>query len=240
MKFSGALTEGILIRRYKRFLAEVELKDGSVITAHTPNTGSMAGCAEPGSRVWLSLSDNPKRKYRWSWELVEVKAGVLVGINTGMSNRLVEEAINSGLIDSLAGYETIRREVRYGKEKSRIDLLLESDGEPPCYVEVKNVTLVEGDRALFPDAVTERGTKHLRELMEMVRQGKRSVIVFCIQRSDINSFQPAASIDPVYAKTLFEAAESGVKILAYCANPQTEEVRLERQVPVCLESGLLK
>jgi sugar fermentation stimulation protein A len=234
MKFTGKLIEGMLIRRYKRFLADVELVGGEVITVHTANTGSMTGCSEPGSTVWLSKSDNPKRKYPLSWELVEVKPTVLVGINTLLSNKLVEEAINAGLVVSLAGYSTIRREVRYGIENSRIDLLLESDLAPDCYVEVKNVTLIKGGTALFPDAVTERGTKHLRELAEMVRQGKRAVIFYCIQRSDAVEFRPATEIDPLYAKTLTEAVEAGVEALAYSAEVTSDEVRLVSQVPVMI------
>ncbi len=235
MKFSGKLVEGKLIRRYKRFLADVELFGGEIVTVHTANTGSMNGCSEPGSRVWLSRSDNLKRKYPLSWELVEVKPAVLVGINTMLSNKLVEEAISKGLIHSLSGYSSIRREVRYGKEKSRIDLLLESDSAPDCYVEVKNVTLMKGEIALFPDAVTERGTKHLRELAEMVKQGKRAVIFYCIQRSDALEFQPASEIDPLYARTLTEAIGEGVEALAYCAEVTSSEVRLVREVPVMID-----
>ena len=235
MKFSGKLIEGTLLRRYKRFLADVELSCGEIVTVHTANTGSMTGCSEPGSRVWLSRSDNPKRKYPLSWELVEVKPGVLVGINTLLSNKLVEEAITNELITSLSGYSSIRREVRYGKEKSRIDLLLESTSVSDCYVEVKNVTLVEGETALFPDAVTERGTKHLRELAEMVRQGQRAVIFYCIQRSDVMNFRPANEIDPLYAETLSEAIKSGVEALAYCAEVTSYEVKLVREVPVMID-----
>ncbi len=234
MKFSEKLIEGTLLRRYKRFLADVELLNGGVVTVHTANTGSMTGCSEPGSSIWMSRSDNPKRKYPLSWELVEVKKNCLVGINTLWSNKLVEEAIREGQIEALLGYESIRREVRYGKEKSRIDLLLESSSRPSCYVEVKNVTLMEGRTALFPDAVSARGTKHLRELAEMVRQGHRAVIFYCIQRSDVNSFQPACEIDPLYAKTLAEVIPLGVEPLAYSAEVNTSEVTLVREVPVIL------
>lgn len=234
MKFSVKLTEGKLLRRYKRFLADVELLGGEVVTVHTANTGSMTGCSEPGSKVWLSKSDNPKRKYPLSWELVEVKPAVLVGINTLLSNKLVEEAINAGLVAPLSGYSTIRREVRYGIENSRIDLLLESDSASDCYVEVKNVTLMKEGVALFPDAVTERGTKHLRELAEMVRQGKRAVIFYCIQRADALEFRPASEIDPLYAKTLAEAIDEGVEALAYCAEVTNREVKLVREVPVMI------
>ena len=182
----------------------------------------------------MSRSDNPKRKYPLSWELIEVKMNSLVGINTLLSNKLVEEAIREGRIEALLGYESIRREVRYGKEKSRIDLLLESPSRPPCYVEVKNVTLVEGTTALFPDAVTTRGTKHLRELSEMVQQGHRAVIFYCIQRSDADSFRPASEIDHLYAKTLAKVIPLGVEALAYTAEVKTSGIELVREVPVAL------
>jgi sugar fermentation stimulation protein A len=231
MHFSDPLVEGRLIKRYKRFLADVELAGGEVITAHTANTGSMLGCAAPGSRVWLSLSDNPKRKCPYTWELVETPEKVIVGINTQLSNGLVREAIESGAVAELTGYEAIRSEVRYGQEKSRIDLLLEGKASP-CYVEVKNVTLAEDGLGLFPDAVTARGTKHLRELMHVVKEGGRAVIFFCVQRQDVEEFRPADHIDPVYGATLREALDSGVEALAYgaCLSPQA--IVLERALPV--------
>ncbi|GAB4357457.1 MAG: DNA/RNA nuclease SfsA [Gammaproteobacteria bacterium] len=233
VRFSQALIEGRLIRRYKRFLADVELGDGTVITAHTPNTGSMAGCAEPGSRVWLSRSDNPRRKYPYSWELVETTTGVLVGINTGLPPLLVQEAIERGVIGELQGYGTLRREVGYGRERSRIDLLLER-GEERCYVEVKNVTLVdEQQRALFPDAVTARGTRHLRELMQVVGTEKaRGVMVYCVQREDAERFAPAAMIDPLYARTLAEALSRGVEAIAYRAAVSPGSIELVQSLPV--------
>jgi sugar fermentation stimulation protein A len=231
MHFSDPLVEGRLIKRYKRFLADVELVSGEVITAHTANTGSMLGCAAPGSRVWLSLSDNPKRKCPYTWELVEASGNVLVGINTQLSNGLVREAIETGAVVELTGYDTIRGEVRYGQEKSRIDLLLEGKAAP-CYVEVKNVTLAEGGLGYFPDAVTVRGTKHLRELMHVVQEGGRAVIFFCVQREDVEEFRPADHIDPVYGETLREALDSGVEALAYgaCLSPQT--IVLKKALPV--------
>ena len=150
MNFEAPLISGTLIKRYKRFLADIKLDDDSVITAHTPNTGSMKGCCTPGSRVWLSRSDNPKRKYPFSWEIVEAKPDVLVGINTGLPNKLVKEAIENGTISELQGYSTVRPEVRYGNENSRIDLLLQGKSIKPCYVEIKNVTLVENGMGPFP------------------------------------------------------------------------------------------
>lgn len=231
MEFEQPLRMGRLLRRYKRFLADVELDDGQQVTAHTPNTGSMLGCAEPGSRVWLSVSANPARKYRYSWELVETPGGVMVGINTGLSNRLVEEAIHDGTVAELHSFPDIRREVRYGVENSRIDLLLEGH-DTFCYVEVKNVTLVEEGVAYFPDAVSARGSKHLRELAEVARQGGRAVIFFCIQRQDATELRPADHIDAVYGQTLRQALQAGVEALAYRAEVTTTGIRLVQRLPV--------
>jgi len=233
LEFSSPLIEGRLIKRYKRFLADVELTNGELITAHTANTGAMTGCCEPGSRVWLSISDNPKRKYPHSWEIVEVAPGVLCGINTMLSNYLVSEAITTGRITELQAYKHIRREVPYGEERSRIDLLLESDGSmPACYVEVKNVTLADNGVALFPDAVTARGTKHLRELISVVEQGARAVIFYCVQRTDCFEFRPANEVDAVYAETLHEALGKGVEALAYQADVNPAGICLTKPMPV--------
>lgn len=235
MKFPQPLIEGRLIKRYKRFLLDVELFNGEILTAHTSNTGSMTGCSEPGSRVWLSCSDNPKRKYPHTWEIVEVAPGVSCGINTLLSNHLVAEAIESGVVSELSGYSTIRKEVNYGQERSRIDLLLEADEEkkiPPCYVEVKNVTLANEGAAYFPDAVTVRGTKHLRELMHMVESGARAAVFFCVQRTDCAEFKPADDIDQVYGKTLREAMAAGVEALAYQTKVEPGEIRILKRIPV--------
>lgn len=233
MEFSPPLIEGRLIKRYKRFLADVELSSGELITAHTANTGAMTGCSEPGSRVWLSISANPKRKYPHSWEIVEVAPGVLCGINTMLSNHLVSEAITAGRITELQAYTYIRREVPYGEERSRIDLLLESDGSmPSCYVEVKNVTLTDNGVALFPDVVTARGTKHLRELISVVEQGARAVIFYCVQRMDCFEFRPAHEVDAVYAETLHEALGKGVEALAYQTNVNPAGIFLTNAMPV--------
>ena len=226
MRFATPLVEGELIRRYKRFLADVRLPDGEVITAHTPNTGSMLGCAEPGSRVWIRDSGNPKRKYPWSWEISETAGGVKVGINTLLSNHLVREGIETGAIPELGGYDTIRSEVSYGSGRSRIDLLLEKEDRPNCYVEVKNVTAAEGAVAFFPDAPTLRGIKHLHELMEMVKQGNRAVLFFCVQRADVRAVRPADHIDPEYGRMLREAVASGVEIIAYQTSISIREIRL--------------
>ncbi len=233
MRFDTPLLGGTLVRRYKRFLADVVLDDGRQVTAHTPNTGSMRGCAEPGSRVWLSDSGNPKRRYPLTWELVEAAPGVRVGVHTGRANGLVEEAIATGVLRELGGYGRIRREVRYGREGSRIDLLLEDHPRrPECHVEVKNVTLVEDGAALFPDAVSARGTKHLRELMEVVAAGGRAVLVFCVQRSDARVTRPADAIDPLYGRTLRRAVQAGVEVFAAQADPTPEEITLSRLLPL--------
>jgi sugar fermentation stimulation protein A len=215
----------------------------------------MTGCSEPGSRVWLSPADRPNRKLKWTWEIVEVgSSSILVGINTLFPNELVREAIVDGTIDELLGYPRIRREVRYGKEGSRIDLLLERElpsvplqpggrrlaaggggtRSERAWVEVKNVTLVDGNRALFPDAVTVRGRKHLRELEGQVLAGDRGVLVFVVQRRDVSEVGPADAIDPDYGATLRHAASRGVEVLAYQATVGPEEIRIVRPLPVVL------
>lgn len=234
MNFDEPLTEGILERRYKRFLADVRLTDGVLITVHCPNTGSLMGCAEPGSRVWLSRSSKPGRKYPYTWELVQVDGRVTVGINTGLSNHLVQEALQSGVITELDGYARIRREVRFGEENSRVDLLLDDGGRvPECYLEVKNVTAaVDGGVALFPDAVSIRGTRHLRELIRVVESGARAALCFCVQRSDVKAVRPADEIDPGYGRALREAIASGVEVLAYRARVTRRGITLSRRIPV--------
>ena len=230
MHLPAPLYGGRLIRRYQRFLADVELENGEIITAHCPNSGSMRGCNSPGSLVFLSRSMNPKRKLQYTWELVLADGG-WVGINTSLPNRIVQEAISSGSVPELSGYSTIRPEVPYGSERSRIDLLLESESGR-CYVEVKNVTLVEGGRALFPDSVTLRGQKHLRELMSVVSGGERGVIFFVVQRGDGNAVAPADAIDPEYGRLLREAVVAGVEALAYRALVTPVEIRLVERLPV--------
>lgn len=232
MTFDKPLLEGILLRRYKRFLADVEFADGRVVTAHTPNTGSMQGCCAPGSRVWLKDSGNAARKYPFGWEIVETERGVLVGINTALTNHLVAEGIETGVVVELGGYRRIRREVRYGAENSRIDLLLEDGNGSPCYVEVKNVTLVEDGIAFFPDAISARGSKHLRELAEMKGRGCRAVIFFCVQRQDAREVRPADHIDKAYGNHLREAIARGVETLAYDARVSLQSIVLEKAMPV--------
>lgn len=227
-----SLVEGRLIQRRNRFVAEVDL-DGQLVEAHCPNTGSMLGCKAPGSRVWLSPAENPERKLRWTWEIVEALPGVLVGLHTGRPNGLVEEALRAGRVAELAAYTGIRREVKYGQENSRIDLLLEGEGLPPCYVEVKNVTAaVDNGLGFFPDAVTERGAKHLREMTAVVREGGRAALVFCVQRGDVTEVRPADHIDPVYGRTLREAMAAGVDVVALRATVTPAEITLTDRLPV--------
>lgn len=232
MDWPTMLTPGKLIRRYKRFLADVELADGAVVTAHVPNTGSMLGTREPGSAVALSSSDSPTRKYPWTLELVEAD-GCWVGVNTSRTNGIVEEAIGARRLGPLRGYPVLRREVPYGEERSRIDLMLE-DGDRRCYVEVKNVTYKVGGRALFPDAVTERGAKHLRELEAMVDRGHRGVVLFLVNRDDCGSMGPAREIDPGYGQLLDEVVAGGVEALAYRVSNTLERTVIDRKLKVIL------
>lgn len=231
MEFGDPLVLGTLIKRYKRFLSDVRLDDGTEVVAHAANSGSMLGCADPGMRVALSPQDRPNRKLKWTWELVEIE-GTWVCINTSLPNRIVAEAIADRRIAPLRGYPGMRPEVRYGKN-SRIDLLLE-DGDRLCYVEVKNCTMREGRRALFPDAVTTRGAKHLRELRDMVRLGHRGVIFFLVNRADCSHMEPADEIDPVYGKLLRQVVADGVEALAYRTRIDLSGIRIERKLPVRL------
>lgn len=235
MRFEPALTEARLLRRYKRFLADVEFPDGQRITVHCPNTGSMLGCADPGMRVWLSRAANPARKYAWTWEQVEALPGVPVGIHTGRSNGLVREAVDTGVLQELAGYLSIKGEVMAG-EGFRVDFLLYGHRtRPDCYLEVKNVTAAVTDGvALFPDAVSERASRHLRELMAKVRDGDRAMLCFCVQRDDVTEVRPADSIDPEYGRTLREALAAGVEACAYVARMSPVEAALYRNVPIRL------
>ncbi|MAR91478.1 MAG: DNA/RNA nuclease SfsA [Pseudomonadales bacterium] len=234
MKFDPPLATGTLVRRYKRFLADITLADGTELTLHCPNTGSMKNCQAPGSTVWYSDSGNPKRKYRHTWELVQVGPKAIAGINTGRANALVKEAVLAGVIPELAGYEQVCSEVKYGSENSRIDLLLKAPSVR-CYVEVKNLTLGEGEIGYFPDAVTERGRRHLRELEAMVAAGHRAVLFFCVQHSGVVEARPADHIDPAYGAALRQAHRAGVEILAWQCQLSADEIRLHQPLPVVLE-----
>ena len=229
-----SLLEGRLIKRYQRFLADVELASGEVVTAHCPNTGSMLGLKDPGSRVWLSRADNPRRKLAFTWELVETMAGVQVGIHTGRANRLVEEALATGLLPKLAGYQALRRETRLG-EASRTDLRLEWPGQV-CHVEVKSVTAAVADGiGFFPDAVSLRAHRHLLELGRRVAAGERAAVVFCVQRGDVAAVRPADHIDPGFGQILRGAAGLGVEVYALGARVSAAEIRLQQVLPVELD-----
>ncbi len=235
MRFPSPLVRGTLIKRYKRFLADVALDGGRQVTAHCANPGSMLGLAEPGSPVWLSESDNPKRKLKFSWELVEVDIGrgpALVGINTAHPNGLVADAIDRGVIAELGGYDGLRREVRYGAN-SRIDILLESSGANPCYVEIKNVHLMrKPGLAEFPDSVTARGAKHLGELTRMIEAGSRAVMVYLVQREDADELALARDIDPAYGAAFDAARSAGVEALCYACSLSQRGIEVDRPIPV--------
>ena len=237
MKFPTSLIKGKLARRYKRFLADVTLEDGTLVTAHCANPGSMMGLKDPGLTVWLSPSTNPKRKLKYSWEMVESPISgcpALVGVHTNITNKLAEEAIQAGKIPELDGYDILRREVKYG-QNSRIDLLLQHIGKPDCYVEVKSVTLMrQPGRAEFPDAKTVRGTKHLGELSTMIAEGHRAVMLYLIQRPDATSFGLCNDIDPDYVQAFGKARKSGVEMLCYDCDLSLSGIEVNHPVPLQL------
>ena len=220
---------GTLVKRYKRFLADVLLENGKLLTVHCPNSGSMKGCSTPGSRVVISRSDNPKRKYPWTLEIVE-ENGTWIGVNTSMTNQIVEEALENKTINDFGKIDSIRREVKVS-EKSRLDFLLQA-GSRKIYIEVKNCSLVENDIAMFPDAVTKRGTRHLAELEQLKAKGYEAGVIFCVQRNDAEYFMPAEAIDPEYSKMLYKVYNKGVHVLAYQAEVQPEAITLVKELHV--------
>ncbi|MEE4745325.1 DNA/RNA nuclease SfsA [Pseudomonas alliivorans] len=233
MRFSPELEQGRLVIRYKRFLADIETDSGELLTIHCPNTGSMLNCMMPGGRVWFSRSSDPKRKLPGTWEISETPQGRFACINTGRANTLVEEALRAGVISELNGFTALKREVAYGQEKSRVDFRLEyPDGH--VYLEVKSVTLgFDGSAvAAFPDAVTQRGARHLRELAALAREGVRSVLLYCVNLTGIESVRPAQEIDPAYALALKDAMDAGVEVLAYGVHLDPQEVRIDRRLQV--------
>lgn len=232
MIFANPLQKATLVKRYKRFLADVITDKGEKITVHCPNSGSMRGCATPGSNVMLSTSPNPKRKYPQGLEMVQ-EGNTWIGINTMLTNGIVAEAIMDGRVQELQNIEKLTREVKTSKS-SRLDLLLER-GDEKIYVEIKNCSLLEDGWAMFPDAVTVRGTKHLNELAMLVEQGHQGVLFFCIQRNDADKFKPAAHIDPLYAKTLSEVAQKGVQVLVYQAEVTPESIEITKAIPIIHE-----
>ncbi len=235
MQINPPFYPATFIKRYKRFFADIQNEQGQLMTLHCPNTGSMKNCQVEGSACWYSLSDNPKRKLPGTLEIVTTSQGNLAGVNTAKPNHLVREAIEADLIPELRGYQQIRSEVRYGEEKSRIDLLLEDEKLGRCYVEVKNVTLDMGaGLAMFPDAVTSRGAKHLRELMAMVAAGHRAVLFFCVQLTGVERVEVAADIDPSYAQTMAQALAAGVDVMAWRTSINADEIVLEQAIS-CLQ-----
>ena len=223
------LLRGSLVRRYKRFLAEIDLETGERIVAHCPNSGRMTSCSLPGRPVYVSRQDSPKRKLAYTWELIDMPDSI-VGVNTLMPNRLVHAGVLAGAIPELAGYETAKREVRAGV-RTRFDLMLGNPDGECCYVEIKNVTLVENGVASFPDAVTTRGRNHLVELRKLVAAGHRCVIFFLVQRMDAKSFRPADHVDAAYGRELREAAANGVEVMVYGTTIDLEKIHLGGVIP---------
>lgn len=232
MIFTPTLQKARFLRRYKRFLADVQMPDGTELTVHCPNTGSMRECLLESSDCWLLHSDNPKRKYAWTWQLATTPSQDIACINTHVANRVVGEALLNKRIAELAGFDEIRPEVKYG-ENSRIDFLL-SDGKRECYLEVKSVTLLEGGQGYFPDAKSVRGQKHLQELIKVKQAGCNAALLFCVMHTGIDSVAPANHIDPKYGALLTEAANAGVEILAYKASISAEEITLTQALPVVI------
>lgn len=233
MRFSTPLEQGLLVRRYKRFLADILTPDGEALCIHCPNTGSMLNCMEEGGRVWFQRSQDPRRKLPGTWELAETPQGRIACVNTARANPLVEEALRAGIVQELAGFTSLKREVAYGSERSRVDFRLDYPGGP-AYVEVKSVTLgYQGSRvAAFPDAVTLRGARHLRELAALAREGIRAVQFYCVNLSGIDAVRVADEVDPAYAAALAEARSAGVEVLAYAAELSLEGIWLKRRIEV--------
>ncbi len=231
MEFDQPLTSGKLIRRYKRFLTDVKLTGGEEVVAHCTNSGSMKTCLEEGAEVRLSPVNDPKRKTKFTWEMIKIN-GKWVGINTNYPNRLVFEAVRDGEVPQLAGYTDVKREVKYGD--SRFDVRAQNENET-CFIEVKNVTMKDGEYALFPDAKTDRGRKHLETLMKVKQDGMRAVMFYVIQRQDISKFGAARDIDPAYAETLTKAVAAGVEVIAMMAEVTPEKISLLKQIPFDLD-----
>ncbi|EIU7557658.1 MULTISPECIES: DNA/RNA nuclease SfsA [Providencia] len=230
MEFNPCLKSATLIKRYKRFLADVTLPNGEEITIHCANTGAMTGCATPGDTIWYSTSDNPKRKYPYSWELTQTANGDFICINTLRANQLVAQALAEKHIPELSEYSVIKPEMKYGSENSRIDFFLSNSELPDCFIEVKSVTLLENGHGFFPDAVTLRGQKHLRELSQIAKEGKRAILLFVALHTGIHVASAAAHIDKKYAQLLEEARQSGVEVLCYQADITVQQMALGKQI----------
>ncbi len=229
-KFSSVLTKGILIKRYKRFLADVKLEDGSIVTVHCPNTGAMTGCAEPGSEVYLSTSGNKKRKYRHTWEYSTDDSLNKICVNTNNANKVVLDALNNHLVHQVSSYSTVLPEQKINS--SRIDFLLQEDGMPDCYLEVKSVTLAADETAMFPDTITVRGKKHCDELAELALAGKKAFLLFCVMREGIKQFKIAEHIDPNYALSVKRAVEAGVELGCYGCNMGVDTIQLTHEIEI--------
>ena len=236
MKFSDPLIRGRLIKRYKRFLADIELENGEVIIAHCANPGSMLYLKDPGAEVWVSPAQNPNRKLKYTWEIIKINH-VLIGLNTSLPNKIVEEALQKGLVTECAMYNSLRREVKYG-ENSRIDILLQAFNLPDCYLEVKSVTLKRPEKknrlAEFPDSVTARGTKHLQQLSDQVANGNRAVMFYLVQRDDCDQFSIAGDIDSNYGEAFIAAREAGVEMLCYGCSISPEAININRKLEIII------
>lgn len=230
MQYPSPLQSATLIKRYKRFLADVILENGEEVTIHCANTGAMTGCGDAGDTIWYSTSDNPKRKYSRSWELTEKANGDMICINTARANQLAKEAIESSVIPQLAGYQTLTTEVKYGNENSRIDILLDDVKMGKCYIEVKSASLLENGCGYFPDTVSVRGQKHLRELMAVKKNGHRAVLLFVVQHSGINTLKPAKHLDKDYSDLVKQAINQGVEVFAYASRIETDKILLVEQI----------
>ena len=236
MRFETPLVPARLRRRYMRFLADAELETGELVKAHCPNTGAMLGLKDPGLRIWLEPNDDPRKKLDWGWRLVELEGGHWAGIDTSVPNRVVKEALLAKKIPALGSYETVRPEVAYG-QGSRVDFLLGTTGGPDLYVEVKNVHLRrDGTWAEFPDSVTDRGAKHLRDLADVVAQGQRAAMLYLVQRTDCTAFRLAADIDPAYARAFESARAAGVEMLSFDTWIDATRVEFGRQLPIAVDA----
>ena len=233
MKFSHSLLRGTLIKRYKRFFADVELEDGTIVTAHCPNTGAMSGCAEPGYTVFLSESTNPKRKLKYTWELAQTFDGHFIGINTHNANKLVAEALNNKVLTQFSSINSWKAEVTPPGANSRFDFALYNNSHTQ-FMEVKSVTLADGNKGYFPDAVTERGAKHCLELARLAKSGIKTSLLFCVQHTAIDTVSVAEHIDPTYAKCVKTAQDAGVEVIAAACSIDEQKIILNQSLPVIL------
>lgn len=234
MQFNKPLRQGVLQKRYKRFLADIDFGQGDITTAHCPNTGAMTGCAEPGYTAWCSVSDNPKRKYSLTWELARNNKGEMIVVNTQHANRMAGELLQTNLVPELSEWQELKPEQRYGKEKSRIDWWGIDQSDRECFIEVKSVTLADDKRGYFPDTVSQRAHKHLKELMQVVADGHRAVQLYMVMHEGIDNVAPASHIDARYAELCKQAASVGVEFYAVKCHASAKAITLERAVPVSL------